>query len=224
MKLVNLQIALFFSNKINSPDLFANRINSRLNNLFDVVPPNLNSSAEISSEIPVVQMHSSKGDLHFNVSKQRFDLIISPELLSQVSFSTTVTNCQEQVFSYLKAVFEETSDINRVGIIATAFKEKTDAATYICGKYFSIPLDCSEASFRINRTERIAEMTLNNITEISDGNLVNEKLGIHQKGFIILRDINNVPQSEVLLTFKQIKSIWKRALNYFTDKKLGELK
>ncbi len=224
MKLVNLQFALFFSNKISRPDIFANRVNSRLDNLFDAIPQILNLPEEIPADIPVVQMHSSKENIQFNVCKQRCDLIVSPELLSQVSFSSSATSCQEHLFAYLKAIFEETTDIVRVGIIATAFKEQEEAATHVCEKYLNTPLTCKEASIRINRTDSIDGMTLNNITEVSDGNLINEKLGINQNGLIIRRDINNVPQNDVLLTSKQIKTIWKRALTYFNDKKLGELK
>lgn len=224
MKLVNLQIALFFSNKLKRPDLFANRVNSRLDNLFDAMPQIINLPDEAPADIPVVQMRSTREDIHFNVSKQRCDLIISPELLSQVSFSSSISNCQELFSSYLKAVFEETQEIIRVGVIATAFEEKEEAATYVCGKYMKDSLICKEASIRINRVESADGMALNNIIEISDGNLINEKLGINQNGFIVRRDINNVPQSDILLTVKGVKAIWKRALTYFTDKKLGELK
>lgn len=224
MKLVNLQIALFFPDKLMRPDLFANRINSRLNNLFGTMHQIVKVPDDAPNDIPVVQMHSSKNDIHFNVSQQRCDLIISPELLSQTSLSSSVTDCQELFFCYLKAVFEETSKIIRVGMIATAFEEQKEAATFVCEKYLNTPLTCREASIRINRVENVEGMVLNNIINISDGNLINESLGINQNGFIIQRDINNAPQQDVFLTIKSIKSIWKRALIYFTDKKLGELK
>ena len=56
MKLVNIQIALFFANKIERPDLFANRVNSRLNNLFDAMPQILNLPDDAPDEIPLVQI------------------------------------------------------------------------------------------------------------------------------------------------------------------------
>ncbi len=224
MKLVNLQIALFFKNRIGRPDLFANRINSRLNNRFDAMPQIINLPDEVPADIPVVQMHSSRDDSHFNVSKQRCDLFLSPELLAQTSLSSSVNNCQELFFEYLKAVFEETQEIVRVGLIATGFEEKTDPAMFISEKYLSTSSPCKEASIRINRHETTDGFDLNNILEVSDGNLINEKLGINLAGTVIKRDVNNVPKEGVLLTSKSIKSIWKRALLYFTDKKLGEIK
>lgn len=77
MKLVNLQIALFFKNRLERPDLFANRINSRLNNKFDDMPQIINLPDEAPADIPVLQMHSSMDDSRFNVSKQRCDLFLS---------------------------------------------------------------------------------------------------------------------------------------------------
>lgn len=224
MKLVNLQIALFFVNRLERPDLFANRINSRLNNRFDAMPQIINLPDEVPADIPVVQMHSSKDDTHFNVSKQRCDLFISPELLAQTSLSSSVNNCQELFFEYLKSVFEETQEIIRIGIIVTGFEEKDDSTMYVSEKYLSTSSPCKEVSIRINRPETVDGFDLNNILEISDGNLINEKLGINQNGVVIKRDVNNVPKDGILLTSKNIKNIWKRALLYFTDKKLGEIK
>lgn len=224
MKLVNLQIALFFENRLERPDLFANRINSRLNNSFDAMPQIINLPDEAPADIPVVQMHSSRDDSRFNVSKQRCDLFLSPELLAQTSLSSSVNNCQELFYEYLKSVFEETQGIIRVGLIATGFEEKADSAMHISEKYLSTSSPCKEVSIRINRPETADGFDLNNILEISDGNLINEKLGINQTGIVIKRDINNVPKDGVLLTSKNIKTIWKRALLYFTDKKIGEIK
>lgn len=224
MKLVNLQIALFFNNRMERPDLFANRINSRLNNRFDDMPQIINLPDEVPSDIPIVQMHSSKDDSRFNVSKQRCDLLLSPELLAQTSLSSSVNNYQELFFDYLKAVFEETQEIIRVGLIVTGFEEKTAPAMYISEKYLSSSLSSKEASIRINRPETADGFDLNNILEIADGNLINENLGINQTGIVIKRDINNVPKDGFLLTSKNIKTIWKRALPFFTDKKLGEIK
>lgn len=224
MKLVNLQIALFFNNRMERPDLFANRINSRLNNRFDDMPQIINLPDEVPSDIPIVQMHSSRDDSRFNVSKQRCDLFISPELLAQTSLASSVNNCQELFFDYLKAVFEETQEIIRVGLIVTGFEEKADPAMYISEKYLFSSLSSKEASIRINRPETADGFDLNNILEIADGNLINENLGINQTGIVIKRDINNVPKDGFLLTSKNIKTIWKRALPFFTDKKMGEIK
>lgn len=224
MKLVNLQIALFFANRLERPDLFANRINSRLNNRFDAMPQIISLPDEVPADIPVVQMQSLKDDSNFNVSKQRCDLFLSPELLAQTSLSTSVSNCQEFFFKYLKSVFEEAQEIIRVGIIVTGFEEKADSAMFISEKYLSTSSLCKEASIRINRPEIVDGFDLNNIVEISDGNLINEKLGINQTGIVIKRDVNNIPKDGVHLTSKNIKTIWKRALLYFTDKKLGEIK
>lgn len=224
MKLVNLQIALFFKEKLERPDLFANRINSRMNNVFDAMPQILNLPDEAPADIPVVQMQSTKEDTHFNISKVRCDLIVSPELLAQTALASSVSGYQEFVYNYFKCVFEEECNIVRIGVIATAFNEQENAANFIGDKYLFSSCSYKEASIRVNRSENADNLELNNIVEVSDGNLINEKLRINQNGIVIRRDINNVPNDDNVLTIKNVKAVWKRALIYFTDKKIGELK
>lgn len=224
MKLINIQVALFFDKYLERPDLFANRVNSRMNNMFDAMPQIVPLPEGAPAEIPTVQMSSTKQDNHFNVSKSRCDLILSPELLSQTSINAAATNLQELVHSYFKSVLDENIGIIRVGVISTTFDENEDAVHSIVDKYFVSKVKMKEASLRVNICDNVDGIELNNVLEISDGNLANENLGINQSGIVIRRDINNVPQEGQLLANKNLKAIWKKALSYCTDKKVGEIR
>lgn len=224
MKLINVQVALFFERNLERPDLFANRVNSRMNNMFDAIPQIIALPEGIPADIPSVQMHSTKQDNHFNVSKSRCDLILSPELLSQTSLSATATNLQNTVYDYFKSVLEEKIGIVRIGVIVTAFEAIDDAANSVVDKYFVSKAKIKEASLRVNIAGVAEKLELNNVLEISDGNMENENLGINESGIVIRRDINNVPEKGNTLESKNLKSVWRKAMSYCSDKKMGEFK
>mgnify|MGYP007123746330 FL=1 len=69
----------------------------------------------------------------------------------------------------------------------------------------------------------LGNMGMNNIIEITSGSLTNDVLGLDKTGIIYKRDINNIPVSDVTLTTKRLKEIWKSAQKFFSNKKMAEV-
>lgn len=223
MKCVSLQIALFWKEKLKRPDLFANRVNARLDNMFDSMPQIIDLPPEVPVDIPIVQMSCSTKGIQFNVARGRCDLLISANPMSQNSLGGVVQSFQELVMRYLNSVYEEQIKISRMGIISVAFDENDDAIKELSQRYLGKDVSkAKEINIRINTEEKIAGFSLNNILEASVGNLVNEGLGLNANGIIYQRDINNV-ENDNEFTHKTAKELWKYALNYFTNKRMGDI-
>lgn len=223
MKCVSLQVALFWREKLERPDLFANRINARFNNLFDAMPQIINVPLEVPVDVPVVQMSCSTKGVQLNVARSRCDLLITANLMSQNSFGGTIQSFQDLVMKYIENVYEERISISRMGIIAVAFDKNENAVSELMRKYWGIEsAKVREVNMRINTEGKISGFVLNNIIEASVGNLVNEDLGLNENGIVYQRDINNV-ETNGTFSIKNAKELWKFALNYYTEKKMGEI-
>ena len=78
MKLVSIQMAMFANNLIPRPDLLMNKINTKMNNVFDAIPNIINLPMNAPPEIPVAQVTSTNNVYALNISRSRVDLTISP--------------------------------------------------------------------------------------------------------------------------------------------------
>ena len=224
MNPVSFQIAFFFLDPVARPDQLGLRINARLNNMFDRIPKINDLPMDAPRDIPVVQMTSSTTDSRCNISRGRTDFFINPEVLSKKSLAKFITENERLIFDFIEAVFDEGIAVNRVGLVLSAFEKKEDASEYVIEKYFFNRFTkVSEAYLRINRMEKIDKLNINNIIEVSDGILKNEKLGINDRGIVFKRDINSNIRENVALSTGQIKEIWKYAIQWFTNKKMGEV-
>ena len=221
---VNLQVAVFFNNIVSRPDQLGNRMNAQMGNLFDAIPNTINLPPDVPDEIPLMQMSSTTSGNRLNVSRGRIDLFTSADPLEQVNLNRFIEMQEALVFSYFQALQNEKVVCNRLGLILTAFEESASAIEEIGKKYLTeISPQSSELFLRMNIPYSLGNMGMNNIIEITSGSLTNDVLGLDKTGIIYKRDINNIPVSDVTLTTKRLKEIWKSAQNFFSNKKMAEV-
>ena len=221
---VNLQVAVFFNNIVSRPDQLGNRMNAQMGNLFDAIPNTINLPPDVPDEIPLMQMSSTTSGNRLNVSRGRIDLFTSADPLEQVNLNRFIEMQEALVFSYFQALQNEKVVCNRLGLILTAFEESASAIEEIGKKYLTeIPPQSSELFLRMNIPYSLGNMGMNNIIEITSGSLTNDVLGLDKTGIIYKRDINNIPVSDVTLTTKRLKEIWKSAQKFFSNKKMAEV-
>lgn len=221
---VNLQVAVFFNNIVSRPDQLGNRMNAQMGNLFDAIPNTINLPPDVPDEIPLMQMSSTTSGNRLNVSRGRIDLFTSADPLEQVNLNRFIEMQEALVFSYFQALQNEKVVCNRLGLILTAFEESASAIEEIGKKYLTeISPQSSELFLRMNIPYSLGNMGMNNIIEITSGSLTNDVLGLDKTGIIYKRDINNIPVSDVTLTTKRLKEIWKSAQKIFSNKKMAEV-
>ncbi len=221
---VNLQVAVFFNNIVSRPDQLGNRMNAQMGNLFDAIPNTINLPPDVPDEIPLMQMSSTTSGNRLNVSRGRIDLFTSADPLEQVNLNRFIEMQEALVFSYFQALQNEKVVCNRLGLILTAFEEFASAIEEIGKKYLTeISPQSSELFLRMNIPYSLGNMGMNNIIEITSGSLTNDVLGLDKTGIIYKRDINNIPVSDVTLTTKRLKEIWKSAQKFFSNKKMAEV-
>lgn len=78
MKVISIQIALFFKDLVSRPDYLAEQINKKLGNIFDAMPICIDLPLEAPAEIPVVQRKSTTVPHSLNISRNRSDLTLYP--------------------------------------------------------------------------------------------------------------------------------------------------
>ena len=144
--------------------------------------------------------------------------------MEQVNLNRFIEMQEALVFSYFQALQNEKVVCNRLGLILTAFEESASAIEEIGKKYLTeISPQSSELFLRMNIPYSLGNMGMNNIIEITSGSLTNDVLGLDKTGIIYKRDINNIPVSDVTLTTKRLKEIWKSAQKFFSNKKMAEV-
>ena len=221
---VNLQVAAFFNSVVNRPDQLGNRVNVQMGNIFDAIPNTINLPPDIPDEIPLIQMSSTTSGNRLNVSRGRIDLFSSADPLAETTLNRFIESQESLVFSYFQALQNEKITCKRIGLILTAFEESSSAIEEVGGKYFTeFSPKATEIFIRMNTPYSLGNIGLNNIIEITSGNLTNDVLGLDKAGIIYKRDINNIPTPDKAMTTKQMKEIWKFAQKFFANKKMAEV-
>ena len=225
MKCVSIQIALFFESQLQEAEIYARRINQRMGQLFDGKMQILNLPKEIAEdipvEIPIVQWLDQTEHYQLSVSKSRCDLHINVDLLNQTSLTNSVQSKKGMMEDFIGSVLGDSEKIIRMGVIVVGFEESSNAPEEIIRKYFTgTHKKIKEISFRINQESTVEGYEINNILDVTAGDVINEALGINDKGIIYQRDINNVVNG-VHMTLKSAKKILAYALSCTTNKKMG---
>lgn len=220
MKVVQVQIALFFKDFISRPDFLAEEINQKMGNVFDAMPTCVDLPIDAPAEIPIVYRKSNKLPHMLNVSRNRCDLMLTP-MEENNSLNVIESRYSNEIMEYVKAAISK-NDIVRIGVVYTVFEEKTKPCEYISQKYFGGHIkDGNELSFRINKVKNIKGIETNCVFNVSNVIAeINEKKG---EGILFIRDINNVvnPQNNKL-TIKQISNILKHSYSLLDENLFGE--
>ncbi len=222
MKVVKIQVALFLKEFLNRPDLLAERINQGLGNLFDAMPTCLDLPLDAPAEIPVVTRKSTKLPHTLNIARKRCDLILTPSIENE-NLSVIESRYSDEISEFIKAT-SQSAEIVRVGVVYTVFQKNAEPCNYISEKYFGGTLKGeNELSFRVNKVTNIKGLSINNVFNVS--NAVAEVNGQEESGVLLVRDTNNVRDSENKpLTEKQINSIMKHSYMLLNEEIFGEAK
>ena len=206
MKLVSIQMAMFANNLIPRPDLLMNKINTKMNNVFDAIPNIINLTMNAPPEIPVAQVTSTNNVYALNISRSRVDLTISPFYYRQETPLQLFEEYKSNIESYYNTILEEIT-LNRVGMVVTLFHEEDSNIKAIFDKYLIEPYtnDCVEINYRINRQTLEKGVVYNNIRLIQAGEIqIDKKIA---KGVMIQFDVNNVPDQKRVVSKDSILEI-----------------
>ena len=97
-------MALFTGNLISRPDLAMININNAMENVFDAMPNIINLPLNAPPDIPVAQTKSSDEVYALNVSRNRIDLMISPQYETQENPFDEIKKFKASIDKYYKAV------------------------------------------------------------------------------------------------------------------------
>lgn len=222
MKLLSIQIAIFSVETILRPDLLKDEINNKMGGKLDGMPTILDLPQDAPAEFPIVQVRSSNNFYELHVSRNRVDFFINPEF--------NINNEPYDVFKQYKYIIEKfyktvlnSTKVNRVGVIFTLFEPLQDNVEAIFKKYLNenYVSGNEEITLRTNRQIMDKGIIFNNIRliEAAEVSIKNEL----QKGVIIQFDINNVPQSDLLLSENIVIETVDKASNYIKNKETKEL-
>ena len=222
MNVIKIQIALFLKDLINRPDLLAEHINDKMGGLFDAMPMCLDLPIDAPPEIPVVSRKSTRLPHILNISRNRCDLILTPNVENS-SLSVIEARYSDEIDTFIKATLVNNSLV-RIGVVYTVFEETAKPCDAISQKYFGgLIKGENELSFRVNKVTNIKGIEVNNVFNVS--NATAETNGETRDGILYIRDINNVVGvANALLTPKQINSILKHSYATLDDKVFGEAK
>ncbi|MEK4283213.1 hypothetical protein [Ureibacillus sp. FSL K6-0165] len=195
LKLLQLQFALFFEKVEDRPDRLGHKLESFLGNIFDKMPTVLPIPPNAPPDIPNVIMESSNGVYVCNISKTRIDFIVNCLSINKDS-DDILLDFIMKVREFTKVV-TSSNKVIRFGLVGKYFKKEANAVKIVQSNYFIKNLgDLEELSIRYNKRTDWKERTLNDIIEINVG--VFDINGSQEKGIILMRDINNVPDGSEL--------------------------
>ena len=195
-KIVQLQMALFFKGIENRPDRLVGKIDDVMGGLFDQMPTIIPIPSDAPAEFPSVIMRSSNGVYVCNISKTRIDLVVNLAQSSE-SFSVNIEKFLNQVKNFSRVILEM-KEITRFGFVGTYFIQKTNPISEIQTKFIKNEKqkqNLEELSIRYNSRSSYENLTINDVVEISKG-----EINGTQEGIVIRRDFNNIPVNSLELS------------------------
>ena len=224
MKLISIQIALFTEKSISRPDLVYNNINEKLGDIFNDMPMIVNLPADVPADVPRVQAKSENGNFSLNVSLNRVDFFVNPEVDLQLSPDDALKIYKSKLEKYYKSV---TSALNiiRVGVILTLFEQTESNVKQIFEKYCTekYTLGYSEITYRTNEQTMYNNLLINNIKLVESGEMHHKNAGFSGKGVLVQLDTNNIPQIQKRLNNEEISDIFGLAIEKIKPKAVKEL-
>lgn len=220
MKVISIQVALFFKDLVSRPDCLAEQINQKLGNIFDAMPICMDLPLEAPAEIPVVQRKCTTLPHLLNISRNRSDLILYP-MQENNQLQIIENRYSGDILNYIRTTIQD-HDIIRVGIVYTVFQPIDTPCDYISAHYFGGNIKGeNELSFRMNKIIGVKGVNTNNVFNVS--NAVANADGKEESGVIYVRDINTVTEgTPKTLNLKQITNILKHSYTVLNDKSFGE--
>lgn len=216
IKLFQLQLALFFRDIETRPDRFISEISD---DIFNQMPIILPIPPDAPIEIPIVMLNSCDGRYSCNIAKSRIDFILN-NTNSNKDILSDLNEFIRNIRSYSTIIFNN-KKIIRFGLIANYFVENDNAVDSIESKYMKKSIgNLEELNIRYNKRFTYESNIFNNIVDIGKGTVDNG--GIIKEGILIQKDINNVPNNNVL-DIEEMFRVIKKEMDAFTEKGIGEI-
>lgn len=226
MQLLRFQMAVFFKNPAERPDLLSGNMPKELLELFDLIPL-VNPIPQIPQgfaninipDIPVVTLQSSQQGYQGTISKGRADFYYN--YVGQKEYGEILKEVAQYAKRFMEFLYSK-QQVNRVGCVVNAFFPEENPVKTIAKKYANRDLQNSEElAVRFNRRTQTGGILLNNIVNARSETLTFDKQS-PSKGIILECDINNVVQP-MQLTDEQCVAIFKYALNQYTAEEVKKL-
>ena len=226
MQLLRFQMAVFFKNPAERPDLLSGNMPKELLELFDLIPV-VNPIPQIPQgfaninipDIPVVTLQSSQQGYQGTISKGRADFYYN--YAGQKEYGEILKEVAQYAKRFMEFLYSK-QQVNRVGCVVNAFFPEENPVKTIAKKYANRDLQNSEElAVRFNRRTQTGGILLNNIVNARSETLTFDKQS-PSKGIILECDINNVVQP-MQLTDEQCVAIFKYALNQYTAEEVKKL-
>lgn len=191
-----LQMAIFFLNAEDRPDLIAYKLLDGMKQFENVIPniSNFTTAFGEYAKVTSTNINISNKYYYISLSNQRLDLYynLQPIIENNHKFQHEFSETSLHILKIL-----EIYSIKRIGIVRTAFFEGLDCDEFIKNKFLNIEKESyTEFSMQFNKPSFFNEYKINKMTNIYHGEYnIN---GESKKGTFIYRDINNVPKDNKL--------------------------
>lgn len=223
--LIKIQTALFFEKPVPRPDLFILPINEKLKDIFDVMPTILPLPEGAPLEIPIVQLTSTKNNFQTHISRIRADFFFNADPQRRIK---DLKDIEKDIIlklnNFVEAISSKIEDNHfvRIGIVAQYFIDDEKSTETILNTYMKKELEnVQEVTLRFNQKNKICNLNVNDIAKLET--IKGRIGGKDRKGFIIERDINNIPKKGVYLPKKTLKDFIKSTLGLYSKPKVEEL-
>lgn len=171
MQLLRFQMAVFFKNPAERPDLLSGNLPKELLELFDLIPV-VNPIPQIPQgfaninipDIPVVTLQSSQQGYQGTISKGRADFYYN--YVGQKEYGEILKEVAQYAKRFMEFLYSK-QQVNRVGCVVNAFFPEENPVKTIAKKYANRDLQNSEElAVRFNRRTQTGGILLNNIVNI----------------------------------------------------------
>ncbi|HCE8967005.1 hypothetical protein JEK36_26425 [Klebsiella pneumoniae] len=187
---MSYQIAIFFKNRIDRPDIFLSTLNDSSGNLFDKMPQIIPLPDDIPEEFPRVSSRSSSEPYFINIALKRMEFT-----LNVIDSKKTEQECYSDFILKSKLIINSIPgdiSINRIGLIGNYFYSDKNPSLALARRFLKKDLgNISEFNLRFNKPFEEFGFEFNNILSIGNVNFILKN--IESSGVYIQRDINNTP-------------------------------
>lgn len=218
MKLISLQLALFFKDATQRPDIDFSDLPREFPS-FDAIPTTL-PIPQLPVEVPVVMQRSSDGRLHCNIARSRIDLIT--QRVDEKSNEEILQDFNKIVEQFLKYVLAR-KNINRFGLICNYFYPTPNPVNAICNKYVKNTIGViDDLSIRFNKQSFDQSIIINDAVTLNPGSVA---FGAEPEkdGIVIQRDINSQPDQNMVITLEVLRAISHSKSKLITESAVMEL-
>ena len=214
-RIITLQFAFFLKDIVGRPDLEFADLNSNMLNTFNGMPQILPIPKELPTDVPVMILRSDDNEYICNISRSRIDFICK-RINDSKSNIDLLQDFNLKVAGITKYLLNK-QEVIRFGMIARYFFKDNEAVSILQRKYFKNTVDDAiELSLRYNKKSSEYGYEINDVLEISAVEMVVNNRP--EKGILIQRDINNVPNHEKIFNFDTLSKLSQKYAH-----KIGEL-